>query len=212
MTPVCLSLYLLPLLRRETTREQGKGTEGTSNFQNGVNGVWGAVGRGILGRLWISPAKGAGRSQPPVYLSSWDHTLPSRLCNRIHRTGSLCNTSQVLGEGTRQLEPSHRHSLTPPPQGFPFHFLPAWEGRGQNSLLGQALKNHFLCAWGRASSCRVDLGVPKWWEQEKKPLEEQLLSREPSRLRTMKDGGVGGVLLGPSEEFIAGSATLRSSG
>lgn len=121
VTPVCLSLYLLPLLRRETTREQGKGTEGTSNFQNGVNGVWGAVGRGILGRLWISPAKGAGRSQPPVYLSSWDHTLPSRLCNRIHRTGSLCNTSQVLGEGTRQLEPSHRHSLTPPPpKDFPF--------------------------------------------------------------------------------------------
>jgi hypothetical protein len=41
----------------------------------------------------------------------------------------------------------------------------------------------------------VDLGVPKWWEQEKKPLEEQLLSREPSRLRTMEVGGR--ILLGP---------------
>lgn len=59
---------------------------------------------------------------------------------------------------------SHRHSAPPPQQGFPFHFLPAWEGRGQSSLLGQALKNHFLCGWGRASSCRMDLGVPKWWE------------------------------------------------
>lgn len=84
---------------------------------------------------------------------------------------------------------SHSHSQLPPtptPEGFPFHFLPAWEGKGQNSLLGQALKNHFLCGWGRASSCRVDLGVPKCWEQEEKPLEEPLLSREPSRQRTME--------------------------
>lgn len=69
--------------------------------------------------------------------------------------------AQVSGEGTGQLKPLPLAS--PPPKssrGFPFHFLPVWEGGGQHSLWGQALKNHFLCGWGRASSWRMYLGVP----------------------------------------------------
>lgn len=52
---------------------------------------------------------------------------------------------------------------SPPPnssRGFPFHFLPGWEGGGQRSLWGQALKNHFLCGWGEGEQLEDVYGGP----------------------------------------------------
>lgn len=81
--PVCASLYLLA----EGNHGGWGGRErhrGYWQFPKWNKRVWGAISRWILGRLWIRHVKGAGRSWPPVYLSSWEHALSSRLCNRIH--------------------------------------------------------------------------------------------------------------------------------